>query len=77
MEFLLHGMKLRKSYLQDGCLRMVQCEWWPYNVADVYDFFAFGQCGHVNSTMMSDLQLVAIYWTATIFILHCICIVFL
>ena len=46
-------------------------------MADVYDFFAFGQCGHVNSTMMSDFQLVAIYWTATIFILHCICIAFL
>ena len=38
MEFILHGMKLRKSYLQDDGLRMVQDERWPYNVADVYDF---------------------------------------
>ena len=51
-------MKLRKSYLQDDGLRMVQYEWWPYNVADVCDF-AFGQCEHVNSSMMSDLQW---YW---------------
>ena len=42
---LLHGMKLRKSYLQDGCLRMVQYEWWPYNVADVYDFLHLVNAG--------------------------------
>ena len=38
VEFILHGMKLRESCLRDGCLRMVRYEWWPYNVADVYDF---------------------------------------
>ena len=38
MESILHGMRLRQSHLQDGFRRMVQYEWWPYNVADVYDF---------------------------------------
>ena len=39
MEFILHGMKLRQSCVQDDCLQMVQDEWWPYNVADVCVFF--------------------------------------
>ena len=77
VESILHGMKLRQSYLQDGFLRMMHYEWWPYNGQMYMFFFAFGQCRHVKSSMMSDFQLVAIYWTATIFILHCICIVFL
>ena len=38
MEFILHGMKLRQSCVQDDCLQVVQDEWWPYNVADVCDF---------------------------------------
>ena len=46
----------------------------------MYVIFAFGQCKHVNSSMMSDLQW---YWwlfiTATIFYfalyLHCISLV--
>ena len=45
-------------------------------VANVCDFsFAFGQCKHANSNM--TMVQVAIYSTATIFYLHCICIVFL
>ena len=43
-------------------------------VANVCDFFAFGQCKQVNSTM--TMVQVAIYSTATIFYfalyLHCI-----
>ena len=31
-------MKLRQSCVQDDCLQMVQDEWWPYNVADVFYF---------------------------------------
>ena len=50
MEFILHGMKLRKSYLQDDGLRMVQYEWWPYIVADVYDFciWSMRACEFIN-----------------------------
>ena len=49
-EFILQGMKLRKSYLQDDGLRMVQYEWWPYNVADVYDFciWSMRACEFIN-----------------------------
>ena len=48
---------------------MVALQW-----ADVNDFFAFGQCRHVNSSMMSDFQLVAIgqlqYLFCTVFALY-------
>ena len=67
-EFILHAMKLRQSYVQDRCLRLVQCGkmcggltmWQMYVIP-----FAFGQCKHVNSTM--TMVQVAIYSTATIF----------
>ena len=42
--------------------------------ADVYDFFSFGQCRHVNSSMMSDFHWVAIgqlqYLFCTVFELY-------
>ena len=50
MEFILHGMKLRQSCVQDDCLQMVQDEWWPYNVADVCDFciWSMRACEFIN-----------------------------
>ena len=40
-------------------------------------FFAFGQCEHVNSSMMSDYNGIDGYLQLQYSILHCICIVFL
>ena len=73
-------MKLRQSYVQDRCLRLVQCGKMcdGFTMGQMYVIsFAFGQCKHVNSTM--TMVQVAIYSTATIFYfalyLHCISLV--
>ena len=72
-------MKLRQSCVQDRCLRVVQDEWWPYNVANVCDFFCIWSMRACEFNNVLTTVQVAIYSTATIFYfalyLHCISLV--
>ena len=64
IEFIWHGMKLGLSYFcWMNFFRCMNCGW-QYSMAalqwaKVYDMtmMAFGQCRHVNSTMMSVFPL--------------------
>ena len=60
-------MKLRQSCVQDDCLQMVQDEWWPYNVANVCDFFCIWSMQACEFNNVLTMVQVAICSAATIF----------
>ena len=72
-------MRLRQSCVQDRCLRMVQDEWWPCNVANVCDLFCIWSMRACEFNNVLTTVQVAIYSTATRFYfalyLHCISLV--
>ena len=50
MGSILHGVKLRKSWLQDGFLRMVHYEWWHYNgqMYMIFCIWSMQACEFIN-----------------------------